>query len=112
MPWTPSGPEVGRGFAKLTQLNRNDPAQGLQLRSGSEKFGYYLVDGVRQFPVSSKAPMSGDVSPGRLSALRRYLQLSRNEFQALCQCQITGPQYHTFILDKLGLDEPPPVSDG
>lgn len=103
MPWMPDGSDVAQGFDKLIQLNRNDPAQGLVLRQSSEKYGYYLVDSVRQFPVSSKARHSGGVGPGRFHKLRKYLQLNAKEFQDLCQCRLTGPQYHQMIRDRLRL---------
>ena len=103
MPWMPSGPEVGRGFDKLIQLNQADPKQGLVIRQSSERFGWYLVDGVRQFHVSSKARPSGPVGRGRLQVLRNYLRLSTAEFKNLCECPLTGPQYHQIIRDRLGL---------
>ena len=103
MPWTPKGSEVRQGYNKLTHLNKVDPAQGLYLRDGSEKFGYYLVDGQRQFRVSSKAPLLKDVGKGRLKALLNYLQLNDDQFKELCRCQMSGPDYHQFIRDKLGI---------
>ena len=103
MSWMPNGEEVGRGFSKLTRLNQSDPDQGLDLRQSSEKFGWYLVDGVRKFHVSSKARHSGGIGRGRLSALRRYLKLSENQFKDLCECRMTGPQYHQMIRNRLSL---------
>ena len=102
MPWMPSGEEIARGFRKLTLLNTNDPEQGLQLRDSPEHFGYYLVDGVRLFHVSSKARQRGGVGRGRLSVLRRYLGLTSDQFQDLCQCRMTGPQYHQMIRERYG----------
>ena len=103
MPWMPSGPEVDRGFGKLIRVNKSDPSQGLQLRQSSEKFGYYLVDGERQFHVSSKARPSGGVGRGRLSVLTKYLKLTRTQFRDLCECRMTGPQYHEMIRDRFGI---------
>ena len=103
MPWMPNGQEIDRGFGKLTSLNANDPEQGLALRESSEEFGWYMVDGIKQFYVSSKARPSGGIGRGRLSALRRYLGLTNEQFKDLCQCPMTGPQYHQIIRDRLGL---------
>lgn len=103
MPWMPNGQEIDRGFGKLTSLNANDPEQGLALRESSEEFGWYMVDGIKQFPVSSKARHSGGIGRGRLSALRRYLRLTNEQFKDLCQCPMTGPQYHQIIRGRLGL---------
>ena len=103
MPWMPDGAEVSSGFGKLVRLHTRDSEQGLELRGPPEYFGWYLVDGVRQFRVSSKARRSGAVGRGRLRALQRYLRLSPVEFQDLCQCRMTGPQYHQVVRDRLGL---------
>ena len=98
MPWMPSGQDVDRGFNKLTSLHRNDPTQGLELRQGPEDYGHYLVDGVRRFHVSSKARQSGGIGRGRLSVLRKYLKLSMDQFQDLCECRMTGPDYHLSLI--------------
>ena len=103
MPWMPNGSDIDHGFSKMIRLNRNDPEQGLVLRQSAEEYGFYLVDGVRQFPVSSKARHSGDIGRGRFLALRRYLKLDPREFKDLCECRVTGPQYHQMIRDRLGL---------
>ena len=100
MPWMPDGSEVDRGFRKLTRINQIDSEQGLELRGPPEKYGYYLVDGVKQFYVSSKARQSGGIGRGRLSQLQRYLRLTAFQFQELCQCRMTGPQYHQMIRDR------------
>ena len=102
MPWMPDGSEVERGFNKLRRLNRQDPEQGLVIRRSSEKYGYYLIDGVRRMKVSSKARTSGAVGRGRLTALRRYLNLSLEEFKDLCECPMSGPDYHALITERLG----------
>lgn len=103
MPWMPDGSDVRRGFNKLIRINNRDPEQGLFLRDSSERFGYYMVDGVRRFPVSSKARQSSDIGRGRLLQLRRYLRLTPEQFQELCECRLTGPKYHQIIRDQLGL---------
>lgn len=101
MPWMPNGSDVDRGFKKLESLNKNDPNQGLVLGKSSEKFGYYLVDGVRQFHVSSKARKSGSIGRGRRGVLYKYLKISRDQFKDLCECRMTGPEYHHLIRNKL-----------
>ena len=103
MPRILSGAEVERGFRKLIQLNTRDPRQGLKLRKPPEFYGYYWVDGVPQFHVSSKSYRSGDVQRGRAKVLRDYLKLSPSEFEALCECPMTGPAYHELIKARLGL---------
>lgn len=103
MPWMPDGSEVRRGFSKLIRLNRENPEQGLVLRDSSEKYGYYMVDCVRMFHVSSKARYSGDVGRGRLIQLRKYLRLTSQQFQELCECRLSGPKYHQIIRDQFGL---------
>lgn len=40
---------------------------------------------------------------GRLATLCRYLKLTPNQFKDLCECRMTGPQYHRMIRDKLGM---------
>ena len=102
MSWMPNGQDVERAFKKLTDLGK-DPDNGLKLRDSSEKYGYYWIDGVRQFYVSSKARKSGGVGHGRLIQLRKYLQLNTDQFKELCICQMTGPQYDTLIREILGL---------
>ena len=97
MPWMPNASDIQRGFAKLKQLNRIDPAQGLRLRQSSEKFGYYLIDGVRHFEVSEKARTSGSIGRGRLHELRKKLHLSLSDFRRLCDCTMSGPEYHDLM---------------
>lgn len=101
MAWMPNGAEVQRAFSKLERLNRQDPKQGLVIRSSSEKFGYYLVDGERVFKVSSKARRKGGIGDGRLISLLNYLKLGREEFKQLCECPMSGPDYHALIKDKI-----------
>ena len=101
MPWMPNGSDVDRGFKKLERLNNDDPNQGLILRKSSERFGYYFVDGVKQFHVSSKARKSGSIGRGRRDVLYKYLKISQNQFKDLCECRLTGPEYHQLIRNKL-----------
>lgn len=101
MPWMPNGPEVQRAFSKLQQVNTQDLNQGLVIRSSSEKYGYYLIDGKRAFKVSSKARWKGGVGKGRLSSLRAYLKLSQEEFKQLCECPMSGPDYHDLIKNRI-----------
>ena len=100
MTWMPNGQEVERGFNKLTNVS-DDPGQGLKLRKSSEKFGYYFVDGIRQFHASSKARQSGDVRAGRSLALRKQLGLTLEQFKELCMCQMTGPQFHELVRERI-----------
>ena len=93
--------EVERGIRKLTRLFVRDGRNGFDRRTTREKFGWYYVDGKRQFRVSSKLPTSGSVGKGRVHALRNYLQLDRDEFDDLCKCPMSGPDYHDLIRRKL-----------
>ena len=92
--------EIDRGFRKLERLNEADPSNGLNLRSGKEHFGWYLVDGNRAFFASSKKG-TGTVGPGRAHKLAKYLRITLDEFADLCDCRMTGPQYHQRIVEKL-----------
>ena len=103
MPWMPNASEVERGFGKLRRLNRNDQQQGLVIRQSSERYGYYLIDGKRRLLVSSKARTSGSIGQGRLGQLRRYLRLNADEFKRLCECPMSGPDYHALLRERLGL---------
>ena len=102
MPWMPDGSDIERGFNKLRRLNRQDEEQGLVIRQSSEKYGHYLIDGERRLLVSSKARTSRSVGRGRLSTLRKYLRLKPDEFQRLCECPMSGPEYHELIKERLG----------
>ena len=93
--------EVERGIRKLTQLSTHDKRNGFDRRTTREKFGWYYVDGERQFYVSSKLPPSGSVGRGRVHALRNYLQLDRDQFDDLCKCPMSGPDYHDLIRRRL-----------
>ena len=97
--------EVDRGYGKLERINRNDPNNGLNLRPGKEHWGWYLVDGERAFFASSKKA-TGTVGPGRAHRLAKYLLLSPDEFADLCDCRITGPQYHRLIVERLAQESP------
>ena len=95
-----NGNEVDRGFSKLEELYNRNPGNGLNLRSGKEKFGWYYVEGKRVFQVSSKkGPRS--VGAGRAHQLAKYLRLNDNDFAALCDCPMTGPEYHSRIVDRI-----------
>ena len=89
--------EVERGVRKLTRLFDRDKRNGFDRRTTREKFGWYYVDGKRQFRVSSKLPTSGSVGKGRVHALRNYLHLDRDQFDDLCKCPMSGPDYHDLI---------------
>lgn len=100
MPRTFNSSEVDQGFGKLESLNQADPDNGLNLRSGKEHFGWYLVNGKKVFPASSKkGPRS--VGKGRARQLAKYLHLTPNEFGELCDCKLTGPEYHSRIVEKI-----------
>ena len=90
--------EVERGIRKLTQLYRQDGFNGFDRRMSREKYGWYYVDGVRKFFISSKLPPSGSVGRGRIRALRNYLHLSVDEFDRLCSCSLSGAHYHALIV--------------
>ena len=84
--------EADRGFGKLQSLNQADPDNGLSLRSGKEHFGWYLVYG-------KKGPSS--IGKGRARQLAQYLHLTIGEFGELCDCTLTGPEYHSRIVEKV-----------
>ena len=90
-------PEVERGIRKLTRLFALDGRNGFDRRTTREKFGWYYVDGKRQFYISSKLPTSGSVGKGRVRALRNYLRLDGDQFDDLCKCPMSGPDYHVLI---------------
>ena len=90
-------PEIERGIRKLTRLFAQDGRNGFARRTTREKFGWYYVDGKRQFYISSKLPTSGSVGRGRVQSLRNYLGLSRDQFDDLCKCPMSGPDYHDLI---------------
>ncbi len=89
--------EVERGIQKLTNLYSTDHQNGFARRTTKEKFGWYYVDSVREFRISSKLPAKGTVGKGRIKSLRDYLHLSADEFAALCDCPMSGPDYHAKI---------------
>lgn len=92
--------EVDRGFGKLEDLYTHNPGNGLSLRPGKEHFGWYYVDGKRAFHVSSKkGPRS--VGAGRARQLAKYLRLNNDDFADLCDCPLTGPEYHQRIVDRI-----------
>ena len=92
--------EVERGIRKLTALYDQDNLNGFERREGKEKWGWYYVEGQKTFFISSKLPSSGDVGRGRAKALREYLQFSRDQFEDLCKCPLSGPRYHAIIIEK------------
>ena len=91
--------EVLRGFAKLEAINAEDPQNGLNLRTGKEKYGWYYVNGERAFAVSKKMGRN-TVGKGRLKALITYLRLSKADFAELCDCSLSGPVYHSRMVDR------------
>ena len=97
-----SAHEIQTGFNKLKTLNRNNPQQGFKIKSdrSSEKWGYYFVHGEPVFHLSEKARGHGDVSGGRLKQLIEDSQVTARQFFDLCQCRLTGPQYHALIEEK------------
>ena len=90
--------EVERGIRKLTRLRSQDPNNGFDQRTTREKYGWYYVDGKRMFRISSKLPSSGSVGRGRIHALRNYLHLDSEQFDDLCRCPMSGPDYHDLII--------------
>lgn len=96
--------DVNRGLGKLEGVRKSDPAQGLQLSKTKEMWGYYWVNGKRQFHVSAKRHSSGDVAIGRASNIRKLLKLNGQEFADLCDCRLTGPQYHQLIIERLSIE--------
>lgn len=97
--------EVEQGIGKLTRLYRQDNSNGFDRRMNREKYGWYYVDGKRRFRISSKLPTRGSVGKGRLRALRNYLRLSVDDFDRLCSCSLTGPQYHAIITAMTEVEE-------
>lgn len=93
--------EVERGVRKLTRMFAQDGRNGFDRRTTREKFGWYYVDGKRQFRISSKLPTSGSVGRGRVLALRNYLGLDRDQFDDLCRCPMSGPDYHDLVRRRL-----------
>ena len=94
---TYSNREVERGIGKLTRLHTEDSRNGFDRRHTREKFGWYYVDGIRQFYISSKLPPSGSVGKGRIKSLLTNMRLRPEQFDDLCQCRMSGPDYHDFI---------------
>ena len=90
--------EVTRGIRKLTDLYARDNTNGFERRQGKEKWGWYYVDGEEAFFISSKLPPRGNVSRGRIHAMRKQMNLNREQFEKLCQCSLSGPAYHDLIL--------------
>jgi hypothetical protein len=79
-----------------------DKSSGFDRREGKEKWGWYYVDGKKVFYISAKLPPRGrDVSPGRINALRNQMKLNREQFDQLCDCPMTGPDYHALIVAKI-----------
>lgn len=97
--------EVERGIRKLTRLYSQDNSNGFDRRMNREKYGWYYVDGERKFCISSKLPPSGSVGKGRVRALRNDLRLSVDDFDRLCSCSLTGPQYHAIITAMTEVEE-------
>lgn len=94
--------EVEAGFGKLTRHHVQHPGDGLVLRDGKEHFGWYYVDGKKRFFMSSKMPPPGKtIGPGRLKSLVNYMRLTEAEFADLCDCALTGPQYHAIIAERI-----------
>lgn len=89
--------EVARGLRKLTRLYTADQKNGFDRRTTKEKYGWYYLDGVRLFRISSKLPSSGSVGKGRIKSLRNYLYLDADEFDDLCRCPMSGPDFHENI---------------
>lgn len=90
--------EVTAGIRKLTNLHTHDNSNGFDRREGKEKWGWYYVDGKEAFYISSKLPPSGDVPRGRIDAMRKQMHLNREQFAKLCQCSLSGPNYHNMIV--------------
>ena len=97
--------EVERGIRKLTTTYRRDNANGFERREGKEKWGWYYVDGKKMFYISSKLPPSGDVARGRIHAMRNQMRLTQDQFDRLCKCTISGPEYHSIIVEMLNAGE-------
>ena len=97
--------EVEQGIGKLTRLYRQDNSNGFDRREGKERWGWYYVDGRKAFFISAKLPTSGSVGRGRVKALRDYMNLSREQFDDLCRCHLSGPQYHNIITTMLEVGE-------
>ena len=102
MPRTYNISDVDRGLAKLERLNRRDPGQGLVISQDGEMWGYYWIDGKRQFHVSAKRPRQGDLGKGRAVSLRKQLKLSEQAFADLCDCPLSGENYHELMRRTLG----------
>ena len=97
----PNGQEVTAGFNKIEAKNEDGKLQGFQrISHSSEKYGFYYIDGHIAFHLSSKARSHGPIGWGRLKDLLNNLHITRNQFQELCQCRMTGSEYHSLMVDK------------
>ena len=94
--------EVETGFGKLTRHHIQHPGDGLVLRDGKEHFGWYYVDGKKRFQMSNKMPPQGQtIGRGRLKSLMDYMRLTESEFANLCDCPLSGPQYHAMMVERV-----------
>ena len=101
MPNSIAGGEVLRGIEKLTSLFRqSEGANGFDRRTTKEKFGWYYLDGRKLFRISSRIHPQGDLPKWKIKALQEYLKLNRGQFADLCQCKLSGPNYHELIRSK------------
>ena len=110
MPWMANGQEVTVAHNKIEA--RNDPQGKLQgfrvLSDSSEKYGFYYVDGSPAFWMALKARPRGPIGKGRQRGIIKTLRVSPQEVQDLCQCRLTGPQYHALIVGIQQRGELPP----
>ena len=104
MPRTYNVPDLERGLGKLTRIHDRDTGQGLDITPVGERWGYYWVNGKRQFPVSAKHHTAGDVPKGRAQSIRKQLKLDNDEFANLCDCPLSAQEYHELIISRLGID--------
>lgn len=93
-----SAREVERGIRKLTSLYVQSGTNGFDRRPDKERWGWYYVDGKEAFDISAKIHSSGDVGRGRIRSMRKQMRLDRDQFAQLCQCSLSGSDYHKIIL--------------
>lgn len=68
---------------------------------GSERTGWYALDGIKLFRVTIPKIHKNDVTTGTANSIRNQLKLTGPQFGDLLRCPMSGSDYEQLIREKL-----------
>jgi hypothetical protein len=80
----------------------------VHFRTGQERNAWFKIDDKPVLLITAPKIHRGDVPVGTADAIRKQLLLSRDLFDDLVKCPLTGPDYEGLIREKQRTGTLPP----